>query len=143
MIRLTTKILILVAALTVIAACSTTSKLGEGEVLYTGVKKIQYNHPDSIKIDSDVEDQIFSAVNVKPNNPLYSPYYRTPFPIGLWVYNHWDENSKGFKGWLYKILVAKPVLISKVRPQTRVNMINELLKNNGYFDSSSCFCHYS
>ncbi|MBP5688978.1 MAG: BamA/TamA family outer membrane protein [Muribaculaceae bacterium] len=123
----------------IFAACSTTSRLADGEVLYTGVKKIQYNQLDSVNIDPDVKDLIFSAVNVKPNNPLYSPYIRSPFPIGLWVYNHWDENSKGLTGWLYKKLVAKPVLISRVRPQTRVNMINELLRNNGYFDSQSSY----
>lgn len=139
MIRTLSKILLVVASLALLHSCSTTSRLADGEVLYTGVKKIQYNHSDSVTIDGDVKDQIFSAVNVKPNNPLYSPYYRTPFPIGLWVYNHWDENSKGLKGWLYKKLVAKPVLINRVRPETRVNMINELLRNNGYFDSKSSY----
>jgi len=139
MTRISAKILTFLSIVTLLAACSTTSRLGDGEVLYTGVKKIQYNQPDSAKIDPDVEDLIFITVDVKPNNPLYSPYIRSPFPIGLWVYNHWDENSKGLKGWLYKKLVAKPVLISNVRPETRVNMINELLKNNGYFDSKSSF----
>lgn len=139
MIKCTAKILTFLAFMAIFAACSTTSRLAEGEVLYTGVKKIQYNQLDSVNIDPDVKDLIFSAVNVKPNNPLYSPYIRSPFPIGLWVYNHWDENSKGLKGWLYKKLVAKPVLISRVRPQTRVNMINELLRNNGYFDSQSSY----
>ena len=139
MIKCTAKILTFLALMAIFAACSTTSRLADGEVLYTGVKKIQYNQLDSVNIDPDVKDLIFSAVNVKPNNPLYSPYIRSPFPIGLWVYNHWDENSKGLKGWLYKKLVAKPVLISRVRPQTRVNMINELLRNNGYFDSQSSY----
>lgn len=139
MIKSTAKILTFLSLIAIFAACSTTNRLAEGEVLYTGVKTIQYNQPDSVKIDSDVKDLIFTAVDVKPNNPLYSPYIRSPFPIGLWVYNHWDENSTGLKGWLYKKLVAKPVLISRVRPQTRVNMINELLRNNGYFDSSSSY----
>lgn len=139
MIRSTIIYLTFLTLLISLGACSTTSRLAEGEVLYTGVKKIQYNNLDSVKIDSDVKDLIFAAVNVKPNNPLYSPYYRTPFPIGLWVYNHWNENSKGLKGWLYKKLVSKPVLIKRVRPETRVNMINQLLKNNGYFNSSSSY----
>lgn len=125
--------------MTTLAACSTTQRLAEGEVLYNGVKKVQYNEIDSIAIESSVKDQIFSSINVKPNNPLYSPYYRTPFPIGLWVYNHWDENSTGLKGWLYKKLVAKPVLISRVRPDTRVNMVNQVLHDNGYFDSKSSY----
>ena len=139
MIKIFSKILLLFALATVITACSTTSRLAEGEVLYTGVKKVQYNELDNVKIDGSVKDQIFSSINVKPNNPLYSPYYRSPFPIGLWVYNHWDEKSKGIKGWLYKKLVARPVLISRVRPETRVNMINQLLHDNGYFDSKSSY----
>ena len=130
-------ILITLVALFFLNSCSTTSRLAEGEVLYTGVKKVQYNQLDSVPIESGVKDNIFSAINVKPNNPLYSPYYRTPFPIGLWVYNHWDENATGLKGWLYKKLVAKPVLISRVRPDTRVKMINQLLQDNGYFNSSA------
>lgn len=119
-----------------VSSCSTTSRLGKNDVLYTGVKKIDYRQ-DSAYLDAAVQAQIFEAINVKPNNPLYSPYYRTPFPIGLWVYNHWDANSKGLKGWLYKHLVARPVLISRVRPQARVDMINTLLQNNGYFTSSA------
>ena len=137
MIKNITKILILTSLLAFITACSTTKRLADGEVLYTGVKKVQYNELDSVAIDPSVKDHIFSSINVKPNNPLYSPYYRTPFPIGLWVYNHWDEKSKGLKGWLYKKLVARPVLISRVRPQTRVNMIDQVLQDNGYFDSKS------
>ncbi len=27
-------------------------------------------------------------LSVAPNNPLYSPYLRTPLPIGLWAYNY-------------------------------------------------------
>lgn len=120
----------------ILASCSTTSRLGTNDVLYTGVKKIDYRQ-DSAKLDADVQEQIFEAINVKPNNPLYSPYLRTPFPIGLWVYNHMDPNATGLKGWLYKHLVANPVLISRVRPQARVDMINTLLRNNGYFTSQA------
>ena len=135
---------IAMAAMAVAAAmgatsCSTTSRLEAGDVLYTGVKKVDYRQADSVKIDADVQDQIFEAINVKPNNPLYSPYYRTPLPIGLWVYNHWSPNSKGLKGWLYRKLASQPVLISRVRPEARVKMINTLLSNNGYFSSSAAY----
>ena len=131
------KLMCIAVATLTLAACSTTSRLGSGETLYTGVKELKYKQDDSVKIATDVQDAIFTTINVKPNNPLYSPYYRTPFPIGLWVYNHWDENSTGLKGWLYKKLVAEPKLISYVRPATRVDMINTLLRNNGYFGSSA------
>ena len=119
-------------------SCSTTKKLGEGDVLYTGVKHLKY-HEDSVKLDEGVKTDIFTAINVRPNNPLYSPYYRTPFPIGLMIYNNIDENATGIKGWLYRHFAAKPVLIRRVNPQTRVDMINTILHNNGYFTSSASY----
>jgi len=131
--------LVLTAVLALLAAsCSTTKKLGEGDVLYTGVKRLKY-HEDSVKIDEGVKADIFTAINVRPNNPLYSPYYRTPFPIGLMIYNNIDEDATGFKGWLYKHFAAKPVLIRRVNPQARVDMINTILRNNGYFTSSASY----
>ena len=131
--------LVLAAMIALLAAsCSTTSKLGEKDVLYTGVKHLKY-HEDSVKLDEGVKTDIFTAINVRPNNPLYSPYYRTPFPIGLMIYNNIDENATGFKGWLYKHFAAKPVLIKRVNPQARVDMINTILRNNGYFTSSASY----
>ena len=120
------------------SSCSTTKKLGDNDVLYTGVKHLKY-HEDSVKVDEGVKTDIFTAINVKPNNPLYSPYYRTPFPIGLMLYNNIDEDATGFKGWLYKHFAAKPVLIKRVNPQARVDMINTILRNNGYFTSSASY----
>ena len=124
--------------LLLLASCSTTKKLGENDILYTGVKHLKY-HEDSVKVDAGVKDDIFTAINVRPNNPLYSPYYRTPFPIGLILYNNIDENATGFKGWIYKHFAAKPVLIRRVNPQARVDMINNILRNNGYFTSSATY----
>lgn len=117
-------------------SCSTTKKLGENDVLYTGVKHLKY-HEEETKLDAGVKDDIFTAINVRPNNPLYSPYYRTPFPIGLMIYNNIDEDATGFKGWLYRHFAARPVLMKRVNPQARVDMINTILRNNGYFTSSA------
>lgn len=123
------------------AGCSTTKRLGEGEVLYTGVKKMTIIPTDHEKLPDGLVGDLKSTINVKPNNPMpfMSPYVRTPFPIGLWVYNNWDPDSKGFKGWLYKNLVAKPVLISDVRPAVRTQMMEKILADNGYFGSTA---HY-
>ncbi|MBQ2164056.1 MAG: hypothetical protein II445_06070, partial [Muribaculaceae bacterium] len=74
MIKPIIKITLSLMAIAMLAACSTTSKLAEGEVLYDGVKSLNYNEIDGTKIDGGVKDQIFTAINVKPNNPLYSPY---------------------------------------------------------------------
>jgi outer membrane protein assembly factor BamA len=129
------KILSFAFAVVVLVGCSTTSKLEEGEVLYNGVKKIAVNPPAGQKVDDGVKSQILEAVNVKPNNSLYSPYLRTPLPIGLWVYNHMSDSAHGFKGWFYNKFMEEPVLISDVKPTMRVDMIRTLLDNNGYFGS--------
>ena len=121
-------------------SCSTTSKLADDEVLYTGVKKLNIKPTaDSIVLDEGVAEGIASAINVAPNNSLVSPYIRHPFPVGLWVYNHWSDSCGGLKGWLYKKLVKQPVLISTVRPTNRVDMINTVLHDNGYFDSNASY----
>lgn len=115
------------------AGCSTTRRLPEGEILYTGVKKIAIQAPDSLPLGNGIAADVKAAVNVKPNNSLISPYLRYPFPLGLWVYNNWPNPEKGFRHWLYEKLVAEPVLISDVRPEVRTHMIDEILDNNGYF----------
>ena len=133
--------LAVILLLLVAAGCSTTKRLSDGEVLYTGVKKVDIIPPEGEKLPDGLVSDLKSTINVKPNNPMpfLSPYVRTPFPIGLWVYNNWDPDSKGLKGWLYKNLVAQPVLISDVRPQVRTDMMEKILADNGYFGSTA---HY-
>lgn len=122
-----------IAAIT--AGCSTTRRLPPDEILYTGVKKIAIDYPktDTLGAAPGLADDVKEAVNVAPNNALISPYLRYPFPIGLWVYNNWNDPGHGFKHWLYEKLVAEPVLISDVRPEVRTEMIDQILDNNGYF----------
>lgn len=129
--------LLLMVAACVVASCSTTSRLTEDETLYTGVKKFEITPEKGEKVPDDVDTYLFDAINVSPNNSLYSPYVRTPFPIGLWVYNHWNQDSKGLKGWLYNKLVDQPVVIDEVNPALRVQMMNSILDNNGYFSGTS------
>ncbi|MDE6280069.1 MAG: hypothetical protein K2M05_08870, partial [Paramuribaculum sp.] len=62
--------------------CSTTRRLPEGEILYTGVKKIAIQAPDSLPLGNGIAADVKAAVNVKPNNSLISPYLRYPFPLG-------------------------------------------------------------
>lgn len=132
----------LLAALTVLTllgSCSTTKRLEPGEILYTGVKPLKVNTPPGQKAPSGLGGEIKDAINVPPNNVLISPYYRIPFPLGLWVYNNWNDPGHGFKHWLYEKLVAQPVLISDVRPEVRVKMIDEILDNNGFFAGSASY----
>lgn len=125
-----------------LCACSTTRRIPEGETLYTGLTKFEVKPADQDeKLPSGVVSQVKEASNVKPNNPMpfMSPYVRTPFPVGLWVYNNWNDSAGGVKGWLYRKLVKEPVLVSDVKPALRTKMMENILDNNGYFGSKATY----
>ncbi len=132
---------VMLAAVLLCCACSTTKRLADGEVLYTGLKKFEVHGTDGEKLPSGMVGNIKSAGNVKPNNPMpfLSPYVRTPFPVGLWVYNNWNDSAKGLEGWLYRKLVSQPVLVSDVKPELRTQMMERILDNNGYFGSTASY----
>lgn len=128
----------LLTAVLLLAACSTTRRLGEGEVLYTGVKKIRIEPDSGVMLTAAAESAVKEPLSVAPNNPLYSPYVRTPLPIGLWAYNYlYTPKEKGFKYWFYKRLAKQPVLISKVQPALRTKVAEQVLENYGYFGSGA------
>lgn len=128
-------------ALLVAASCSTTRRIPEGEHLYTGLKGIDYVYAsDTTKhIPDAVSGNIGDMVDVAPNNYWKLMKWRYPFPLGLWVYNNWSNPPKGLKHWLYEKLVEEPVLVSEVRPEVRVHMIEQALKNSGYFRGKATY----
>lgn len=135
--------LVLAAAL-LLGACSTTRRLGEGEVLYTGVHRIRIEADSGVVLSAAAESAAREPFDVAPNNPLYSPYLRTPFPIGLWAYNYcYTPREKGFRYWFYKRLAKQPVLLSAVQPELRTRVAVQALENYGHFGSqAACSLRY-
>lgn len=131
---------VLVILLVLAAACSTTKRLGEDETLYNGMK-VKINPTGDEKLPAALVADITQAVNVKPNNPwpLLSPYKRDPFPIGLWVYNNWNDSARGLYGWFYRKFVKQPVLISDLRADMRMKLVENILAENGYFGSTATY----
>lgn len=131
----------IVILLVLTTACSTTRRLAEDEILYDGLKKISINTTGNEKLPAVLEENLIQAVNVRPNNPypLVTPYKRSPFPIGLWVYNNWNDSAKGLKKWIYNRLVAQPVLLYDVRADMRMKMVEDILADNGYFGSTATY----
>lgn len=126
--------------LPLIAACSTTRRIPDGEMLYTGLKEVKTITPDSTKLPESVASELNDAVAVAPNNAIFgSPSLRWPFPVGLWVWNNWDDPGHGLKHWAYDKLVAEPVLVSDVRPESRTKMLDEILDDNGYFRGGATY----
>ena len=125
-----------------LASCSTTKRLTEGQTLYTGVSKMKIESMEPKgKVPGSVRSAVRAPLNVKPNNPLVSPYLRTPLPIGLWAYNSlYTEKKKGFGAWMYRTFAKQPVLMEKdVQPELRVKMVDDILDNHGYFGSQADF----
>lgn len=118
-------------------SCSTTRKLTEDEVLYVGVKKMKIETPKKVKLNGTQSSAATGPLSVKPNNPLYGPYVRSPFPIGLWVYNWNIKKEKGFKWWLYRKLAKKPILISDVQPELRLSIVENSMKDFGFYGTTS------
>ena len=120
-------------------SCSTTRRLPEGEILYTGVKKVDIQSDSASGVPSAMASAIRTSVDVAPNNYFKLLKWRYPCPLGLWVYTNWPNPEKGFKHWIYEKLVEEPVLLSDVRPEVRTHMIEEILDNNGYFRGTATY----
>ncbi|MBD5290495.1 MAG: BamA/TamA family outer membrane protein [Bacteroides sp.] len=139
-IRSLASLLVLLVGALLLGGCSTTKRLGPGETLYNG-SYFKFYSTEGEKIPSDVESEIIKAVDVKPNNaiPFIQPYRRFPFPLGLWVYNAKGDSAKGLIRWFANQMISTPVLISDVRPESRVKAIETILDNNGFFRSKASF----
>ena len=111
------------------SSCSTTKNLPEGEVLYTGIKKIEVTDEDKTTAGEDALAEVEGALAYPPNNALLgSSSIRVPLPFGLWVYNAF-VNKKGKIGkWIFDKLAAKPVFVSTVNPEVRIKVAQNLLK---------------
>ena len=122
------------------SSCSTTRNLPEGEILYTGIRKIEIQHKDSTKAGQTALEEIEAALAYPPNNALLgSSSIRTPFPFGLWIYNAFVKKEGKLGKWIFNNLAAKPVLISTVNPDVRVKIAQNLLREYGYFNGTTAY----
>ena len=56
------------AAMLLLAACSTTSRIPADDILYTGVKKVAIARSDSAAVPSEDASPVRTTVYVSPNN---------------------------------------------------------------------------
>lgn len=70
-------IIIILSGIVFITGCSTTKRLGEDEVLYTGVKKMKIEPIEGVKVDGDV----ISAPAFSPNHPASSIIFAIKYPV--------------------------------------------------------------
>ena len=119
----------------VLAACSTTAGLRDDQQLYTGMLSTEYNNYEKNDHFLNVQEELDLVLASKPNGALFgSPSIRSPFPIGLWIWNAFAKDTTRFSRWLVKAFGSTPVTISTVTPNLRVQVGENLLKKRGYFN---------
>ena len=129
-------ILLGVVATLLATACSSTRHLPEGEVLYTGVKRIEVVPGDTV--DADVAASVAAVLEIAPNSPfLGSAYRQSPFRPGLWIYNGlYTERGRGLRHWLWNRLKSDPIVISQVNPVLRCQVAEIAMADEGYFSAN-------
>ena len=116
----------------VIAGCSSTKSIPENDQLFTGLAKISYDAPERGKHFSAVQEEVEAALATAPNGALFgSSSLRSPFPVGLWIWNAFVNDSDAVSQWLLKSFGSRPVLMSWVNPQLRASVARQVLKAHG------------
>lgn len=128
-------VLALLMVMSIQVSCSSTSALKDDEQLFTGLKPISYsNYEPSAYVDStmlEMENVLASA----PNGALFgSSYYRTPFPMRLWIWNAFSTSDAPLAKWITKAFGSKPKLMSNVNPQLRTQVAENQLAKFGFFN---------
>lgn len=126
--------------LLLLAACSTTRNLPEGEILYTGIKALEIEDTVNTKASKTAKEEVEAALAYAPNNALFgSSSIRTPFPFGLWVYNAFVNKRGVVNKWIFETLAAQPVFVGTVNPEVRVKVAKNLLNEHGFFNGMASY----
>lgn len=126
---------IFVATAVLLASCSNTKFLKEGELLYIGSKinliGDSLTKAQKSKLTSNLESQLVP----KPNKSIFGLRPK------LYIYNIAPEpkKDKGFKYWLKYKVGEKPVLLKDVDTDFMSSIINNYSENQGYFNVSTNF----
>ncbi len=119
------------------AACSTTRNIPEGDQLFTGLETTQYHTTEKSQHYTAIQEEIDAALATAPNGALFgSSSVRSPFQVGLWVWNAFANDSTAFGRWMLKSFGSSPVLMSWVNPRLRASVADEVLRAHGYFQGN-------
>lgn len=133
--RKVAKVLSFMAFLSLLVACSTTSAIPDGEHLYTGMKEIKYSNYQPNQHFNEVKGELDVVLATKPNASwMGSPCVRSPFPVGLWIWNAFSQDTTSFSRWLVRAFGSTPVLMNSTAPDLHVTVGENLLRKRGYFN---------
>lgn len=125
---------LLLLVLLLVASCSTTKGLPEGEQLYIGIAKTRIFNIDNSHVGQRALSAAENVINVPPNNSFFgSARYRFGIPTGLYVYNQYHDDSTALGKKIFDIFASEPKLVSTVNPPLRATIATNILKEHGYF----------
>lgn len=119
-----------------LASCSTTKHITEGQQLYTGQKKLQIENKDKGKTADEALSEIEGALSKAPNGSLFGSSRIQFLPIGLWIYNAYVNSDSGLGRWIFRRFASDPIYISTVNPALRAKVATNLLNDYGYFNGT-------
>ncbi|AKQ47753.1 hypothetical protein TH63_15090 [Rufibacter radiotolerans] len=117
-----------VLLLALLASCSSTKSVPQGDYLYIG-GAIKVTSTDQNTKTKDLESELNAAIRPQPNTSFLGLRPK------LWIYNAMGGNkkTKGIPNWIKTRLGEPPVLLSEAHPdRVQGQMVNRLY-NNGYF----------
>ena len=125
------------AMLLLLVSCSTTRNIPEGDQLFIGLEKIQYGEHEESDHLNTTKEEVEAALATAPNGALFgSPYYRTPFPYGLWIWNAFSGSKNKIAQWINRTFGKAPVLMRQVNPQLRASVAQSVLHNHGFLNGT-------
>lgn len=125
--------IILAITALMLASCSTTRRIPEGEQLYTGISSIDYVDCTEDSAFYAMQEELEASIDLPPNGAILgSSRYRTPLQLRLWIWNAFSGGKNGFSKWITKAFGKEPVLISNVKPDVRAKVAETVLHSHGY-----------
>jgi len=114
-----------------LASCSGTKYLQEGESFYGGAK-IKINTSERIGGKKQLINNLQPYLLPKPNAVILGSR------PGVWFYyrNRNSEKKKGFKNFLKKKFGTPPVLLAEATPKKTTEKLEMEVNNDGYFQST-------
>lgn len=121
--------LVLLVATLLIASCSNTKYLAEGESLFIGTDVEFNNHRAPRKEEKVMKEDLENAVRPRPNSKFLG------MRIKLAIYNRVDtpKKEKGLRNWLKYKVGEEPVKMSDVNIGYNQKLLVNLLENHGFF----------
>lgn len=105
-----------------------------GEITREERRAIKKKAEAEAKAFKTAKTEVEAVLAYPPNNALFgSSSLRSPFPVGLWIYNSSVNHQHGLGKWFFKNFAATPVYLSAVNPETRARVATNTLRNYGYF----------